>query len=104
MQKLSRNSWIEAGFKALDKSGYTGLSAEKIARGLRVTRGSFYHHFDSRADFEDALLQRWCNDYTDAVIAHARGGRGAKERLERYLEVTTRLQPGREVAIRAWRR
>ncbi|HEX5739782.1 MAG TPA: TetR/AcrR family transcriptional regulator, partial [Hydrogenophaga sp.] len=54
MHKLSRESWIQAGFKTLDSLGYIHLSAEKIARQLNVTRGSFYHHFRNRSDFVDA--------------------------------------------------
>jgi len=102
MKKVSRESWIQAGFQMLDQFGYTHLSAEKIARRLNVTRGSFYHHFRSRADFVDALLVRWRQDYTTEVIAQARAEENPQRRLERYLSVAGRLQPGREVAIRAW--
>jgi len=102
MKKVSRESWIQAGFQMLDQFGYTHLSAEKIARRLNVTRGSFYHYFRSRADFVDALLVRWREDYTDEVIAHARAEKNPRLSLERYLSVAGRLQPGREVAIRAW--
>lgn len=102
MKKLSREIWIQAGFQVLDQLGYTHLSAEKIARRLRVTRGSFYHHFRNRSDFVGALLERWRLDYTEQVIAFARGEEDAKRILERYLLVAGHLQPGREVAIRAW--
>lgn len=102
MQKLSRESWIEAGLRMLDESGYAQLSAEKLARRLNVTRGSFYHHFRNRADLVQALLLRWQADYTDAVIAYADAVEDPGLRLERYLLIASRLQPGREVAIRAW--
>jgi AcrR family transcriptional regulator len=102
MAALSRATWVQAGLDTLDRSGYANLSAEKIARRLNVTRGSFYHHFRHRADFVRALLERWEADYTDAVLAHAAQGRSTPERLERYLAAAAQLQPGREVAIRAW--
>jgi AcrR family transcriptional regulator len=102
MKKVSRESWIQAGFQTLDQLGYSQLSAEKIARRLHVTRGSFYHHFRSRAEFVDALLVRWRQDYTTEVIAQASAEGSPQRRLERYLSVAARLQPGREVAIRAW--
>lgn len=102
MKKLNQETWIEAGFQTLDRYGYQQLSIEKTARRLNVTRGSFYHHFDSRSSFVDALLNRWKAQYTDSVINYADAGANAHARLERYLEVASRMQPGREVAIRAW--
>lgn len=102
MKKLSQETWIEAGFQALDRHGYQQLSIEKTARRLNVTRGSFYHHFDSRSSFVDALLNRWKAEYTDNVINFAEAGANAHVRLERYLEIASGMQPGREVAIRAW--
>ncbi|EMU8997524.1 TetR/AcrR family transcriptional regulator [Providencia rettgeri] len=44
MKKLTRTSWINAGFNILDNEGYTRCSVERVARKLDVTRGSFYHH------------------------------------------------------------
>lgn len=102
MQKLSRDSWIEAGLRMLDESGHVQLSAEKIARRLNVTRGSFYHHFRNRSDWVQAILLRWQTEYTDDVIAYADAVPDPGLRLERYLQVAGRLQPGREVAIRTW--
>lgn len=102
MKKLSREAWIEAGFLALDKHGYQQLSIEKTARRMNVTRGSFYHHFSGRSEYVEALLDRWKAEYTDSVITYALAGSTTKDRLERYLDVASRLQPGREVAIRAW--
>ena len=102
MRTLTRNDWIAAGFDALDAEGYTGISAESVARRLNVTRGSFYHHFRNREDFVRSLLTAWEDDYTVRMLAYAADGRSAGDTLTRYLRIATEKQPGREVAIRAW--
>lgn len=68
---LTRDHWIAAGLNALDNDGDAGISAERLARRLNVTRGSFYHHFRSRNEFVHALLAAWEADYADRMLAHA---------------------------------
>lgn len=102
MRKLTRDDWIEAGLKTLDLEGYTGVSGERVARRLNVTRGSFYHHFRNREDFVRALLSTWEHDYTACMLDYAAQGQGAVEVLKRYIHIAADKQPNREVAIRAW--
>ncbi|RKP43407.1 TetR/AcrR family transcriptional regulator [Trinickia fusca] len=101
---LTRDQWIAAGFDALDQEGYPGVSAERLARRLNVTRGSFYHHFRSKEDFVRALLAQWESDYTDRMLAYAAEGRTLDDVLARYLVVAADKQPQREIEIRAWAR
>ena len=101
---LKRDHWIAAGFDALDGEGHPGISAERLARRLNVTRGSFYHHFRSRDEFVHALLTAWEQDYTERMLAYAADGRSLEEVLARYLAIAAEKRPGRETAIRAWAR
>lgn len=102
MRKLTRDDWIEAGLKTLDLEGHTGVSGERVARRLNVTRGSFYHHFRGREDFVRALLSSWEQDYTDRMLEYAAQGAGPVEVLKRYMHIAADKQPDRELAIRAW--
>ena len=100
--KLTRDAWLQAGFEALDRYGYEATSAQALARRLNVTRGSLYHHFASRQDFVQQLLHRWEVDYTVDVLTEANAATEPFDKLQRYIAIAARLQPGREVAIRAW--
>lgn len=97
-----RARWIAAGLRQLDDQGAQGISIERLARRLEVTRGSFYHHFANRAEFVRALLAEWENDYTLRVLSAVTDSHDPRERLGRYLEVTAHMSSEREVAIRAW--
>ena len=40
-------------------SGIDDVKVDRLAKKMRVTRGSFYWHFENREDLQDALLQDW---------------------------------------------
>ncbi|MFX7793004.1 TetR/AcrR family transcriptional regulator, partial [Acinetobacter baumannii] len=67
MPKTTRAHWIEAGFELLDIEGAVGISAERLARRLNVTRGAFYPHFTSRDDYVRSLLAEWERTYTGSI-------------------------------------
>ncbi len=48
--------WLDEGLRVLAESGLPGLRIDSLARGLGVTKGSFYHHFVDLADYRRALL------------------------------------------------
>ena len=56
---LSRESWITAALRLLEKSGIGSVKIDLLARQLRVTRGSFYFHFSGLGDLQEALLKEW---------------------------------------------
>ncbi len=58
-QRLTREDWILAGFRALTAGGVAALRVEPVARALNATKGSFYWHFASPADWHAAMLHYW---------------------------------------------
>jgi len=60
-QTLSREAWIAAARKVLEKRGIGEVKIDRLAHQFKVTRGSFYFHFASLADLRDGLLQEWRN-------------------------------------------
>ena len=56
---FGRDEWIIAAKKTLLKSGIEEVKVDQIALKIKMSRGSFYHHFSSRADLLTALLDHW---------------------------------------------
>ena len=56
---LSREDWIGAGCQVLETRGINNVKIDHLAKQLKVTRGSFYFHFQNRKDLLDALLDAW---------------------------------------------
>lgn len=59
LRQLGREDWVLAGLRALASEGEEGLRVETVARGLGVTKGSFYWHFRDRAGWRQAVLSWW---------------------------------------------
>jgi AcrR family transcriptional regulator len=56
---LSREDWIRTALKVLEKGGVASVKVDRLATALKVTRGSFYFHFNGRKDLLAALLEEW---------------------------------------------
>ena len=58
-QSLGKADWLRAARIALMHGGVEAVRVEKLARTLRVTKGSFYWHFKNREEILEALLHEW---------------------------------------------
>ena len=56
---LTREAWIAAALKVLEKRGIADVKIDVLAKQFKVTRGSFYFHFSSIKDLREALLEEW---------------------------------------------
>ena len=73
---LSRNDWLKAARMALLTGGVEAVRVEKLARNLRVTKGSFYWHFKDREELLDLLLREWEEELLKDIIPRLNGRRG----------------------------
>ena len=71
-QRLGREDWILAGFRALVAGGPEAVRVEPVARGLGLTKGSFYWHFEGLLPWHAAMLDYWeARAFSDIVAALA---------------------------------
>ena len=103
MTKLNRETWIAAGINQLKEFGPNGVSGEKIARRLDVTRGSFYHHFINMDDFIEVLLDHWQNKHTLEILEQIITREcNMEEKMGLLLESAWNTDADLEIAIRQW--
>jgi AcrR family transcriptional regulator len=89
MARLTRDRFVEEGLCALGEDGPAGLAADRMARRLGVSRGSFYWHFANAVDFEAAVLAAWEDRWTGRIIAAVEDGAGTpRDRLLALIEKT----------------
>ncbi|MBI1186007.1 MAG: TetR family transcriptional regulator [Alphaproteobacteria bacterium] len=55
---MSRDDFLIAATRLINRVGHHGASVEKISAELSVTKGSFYHHIDAKEDLVEACFQR----------------------------------------------
>ena len=107
--RKSRESWIDAGMRALADGGPEAVRVELLARSLGLTKGSFYWHFKDRQALLDELLEVWERRMLDEVVEEVeREGGDARARLEQLFSLarsgTARGMAKAEFAIRDWAR
>src|SRR5215831_5653277 len=67
-KRLTPEDWIDFALATLAREGFEALKADALARKLRVSRGSFYWHFADLGAFHDAVIERWKQVATEAII------------------------------------
>jgi len=106
--QLSRQDWIAIARKAMIASGVDDVKVDVLARRLKVTRGSFYWHFDSRQDLLNALLDDWeANNRREISAIEARvdpAGSGGLIELFRIWLGEDPSFPAFDIAVRSWAR
>lgn len=98
---IRRRRWLEEGLALLEAAGAEALTIEALTSRLKVTKGSFYHHFKNYQDFKESLLVYWEEEGTLRTIQLAEREASPQDKLERVMQAT--LKPsGLDVALRAW--
>lgn len=101
-QRLSRQTWIEAGLAVLVTKGPSALAAEPLARDLGTTKGSFYWHFKDVPDFHFAVVKQWQSQAFAEVLRALEDNGNAEQRLRRFgKEIISNEE---DPAMRAWAR
>jgi AcrR family transcriptional regulator len=105
---LTGADWVAAARAALIRWGIGGLKVERLAKQLRVTRGSFYWHFRSRDALLSALLKDWEETNTAPIIraikAAGDDGHAQFTALVRAWIDETDFDPAYDAALRDWAR
>jgi AcrR family transcriptional regulator len=102
-EKKNRQSWLNAGLKALASEGPDGLRIMLIAEQLGVTKGSFYWHFKNLEEYQLAVLEEWEQSHTQEIIEcveHAGGD--AQTKLRNLFAGTISADFSLSRAIRSW--
>ena len=103
MTRIPREAWIEEGFHILADEGDSALTVDALCRRLDRSKGSFYHHFDGRPGYVDALLTEWESQATDRLIETGHTDAPVEDRLRAVNHQASELRNARlERAIRGW--
>jgi len=108
--QLTPADWINAATAVLVDKSVDAVRVDLLAKGLNVTRGSFYWHFQDRDDLLQQVLKFWRDAATEQIINRFEGSGADPEALVH--ELASLPFHGQaafdsasiELAIRAWAR
>src|SRR5918999_2704592 len=90
LTRTPRSTWIDEGLRALAAGGPEAVRIEPLAKGLGVTKGGFYWHFDDRGALLDEMLDTFERVGVDEVIDRVeRDGGDARAKLRRLFAVSS---------------
>lgn len=101
MEARTKDEYFRVALTLLADHGATGVTIANLCTELDVTKGSFYHHFESGPDFMRAFLVHWERKYTKPAVADARHIADPVERLNQLKPLVVGLYHEAESAIRA---
>jgi AcrR family transcriptional regulator len=84
-QPLTRDRVLDAAEDALRRFGPAKTTVVDVARALGVSHGTLYRHFASKAQLQDAVLERWLHRMAGPLEAVAGEDGPAADRLRRWL-------------------
>jgi AcrR family transcriptional regulator len=106
MSRKTKEDWFLSSIDILAESGSTGLIIDALTSRLGVTKGSFYHHFGSYAQFKKELLIYFQKEGTLGIITETEKVDDPHEKLRRLVDIivteSARQPVNIEVAMRAW--
>jgi AcrR family transcriptional regulator len=101
---LTPRDWLEAGQSLLRRGGLRALKLRPLAEELRVSTGSFYHHFPDFDAYQGKLADFYAETQVEDLVDSIRRTAGDPIDRIRLLGQTVRRRGGSRIAIamRAW--
>lgn len=102
MKKIEKEDWFCAGMEILATEGFRQITVERLCLALKVTKGSFYHHFLHAGAYVEALMQYWVRENTEAVIEQSEKASEAAAKWNTLSHLVRSRTHKSEQVIRGW--
>lgn len=102
MSPTRQQDWLETGLQVLAHSGLEALTIEGLCAKLRLTKGSFYHHFKNMSDYEQQLLAYWADQYLSTSASLPEQPQERLRLLDTLMASTFGPLTEPEISIRTW--
>jgi AcrR family transcriptional regulator len=87
-----RNEILNVALRLVYSKGYGKMTIQDILDELQISKGAFYHYFDSKADVLEALVERMVVEQVEPLLLSAVQDPHltALEKLQRYFDTAVR--------------
>jgi AcrR family transcriptional regulator len=96
-QAARRDAILDAAQRLILSNGYERLTIQDILEDLQISKGAFYHYFDSKPAVVEALTERLVDDSERALARIAKDPElGAAEKLQLFFGEIIRWKSARQ--------
>jgi AcrR family transcriptional regulator len=96
-QAARREAILDAAQRLILSNGYERLTVQDILEDLQISKGAFYHYFDSKPAVVEALTERLVDDSERALARIAEDPKlGATDKLQRFFGEIVRWKSARQ--------
>lgn len=105
---LSREAWLSAALTVLEKHGIANVKIDRLSKQLKVTRGSFYFHFQGLKDLLASMVHEWrtrnCLPFQRLAGQNIEDGQAFFDMVAGVWVKEDPFSPKLDLAIRDWSR
>jgi AcrR family transcriptional regulator len=95
--EIRRNEILDASQRLVYTKGYEQMSIQDILVELKISKGAFYHYFDSKQALLEALVERWTGQVIQLLIPIVQDEHlPAPEKLRRLFDAASRWKTDRK--------
>jgi AcrR family transcriptional regulator len=92
-----RNKILDAAMRLVYTKGYEQMSIQDILHEVQISKGAFYHYFDSKQMLLEALIERMARQVIDLLVPIVSDDRlPAPEKLHRVFDYASRWKTDRK--------
>jgi len=87
-----RNEILDVALKLVYSKGYDRMTIQDMLDELQISKGAFYHYFDSKADVLDAIVERMVTEQVEPLLLSTVQDPHltALEKFQRYIDTSVR--------------
>jgi AcrR family transcriptional regulator len=95
--EIRRNEILDAAQRLVYTKGYDQMSIQDLLDEVKISKGAFYHYFDSKQALLEALIERLGKQVEPLLIPIVQDDHlTATEKLQRFFEVAARWKTDRK--------
>jgi AcrR family transcriptional regulator len=96
-----RNEILDAALQLVYSKGYEKMTIQDILDHLKISKGAFYHYFNSKVDVLEAVVERMATEQVEPIFLAIVQDPNipALEKLHRYFDMSTRWKTSKRALV-----
>lgn len=96
-----RNEILDVALQLVYSKGYEKMTIQDILDQLKISKGAFYHYFDSKVEVLEAVVERMAAEQVEPIFLsivqdpHL----SALEKLHHYFDMSTRWKTSKKAFV-----